>query len=99
MTSRGQCPRGGGACECLHPPPFKKSCIPAWVGGGMSCAAPGPALALDATHGDTWGYGYMWIHVDTWGCMGVHGIHVDTWGYMGIYIYIYLYIYIYVVYI
>ena len=19
MTSRGQCPRGGGACECLHP--------------------------------------------------------------------------------
>ena len=22
MTSRGQCPRGGGgACECLHPPP------------------------------------------------------------------------------
>ena len=21
MTSRGQCPRGGGgACECLHPP-------------------------------------------------------------------------------
>ena len=21
MTSRGQCPRGGGACECLHPTP------------------------------------------------------------------------------
>ena len=21
MMSRGQCPRGGGACECLHPPP------------------------------------------------------------------------------
>ena len=20
MTSHGQCPRGGGACECLHPP-------------------------------------------------------------------------------
>ena len=50
MTSRGQCPRGGGACECLHPPPFRKSCLRAWVGGGaMSCAAPGPALALDAT--------------------------------------------------
>ena len=27
MTSRGQCPRGGGACECLDPPPFRKSCI------------------------------------------------------------------------
>ena len=26
MTSRGQCPRGGCACECLHPPPpFRKS--------------------------------------------------------------------------
>ena len=31
MTSRGQCPRGGGACECL-PPPFRKSCIRAWIG-------------------------------------------------------------------
>ena len=31
MTSRGQCPRGG-ACECLHPPPFRKSCIRAWIG-------------------------------------------------------------------
>ena len=29
MTSRGQCPRGGGACECLDPP-FRKSCIRAW---------------------------------------------------------------------
>ena len=76
---------GGGACECLHPPPFRKSCIRAWVGGGaMSCAAPGPALALDAT-------AYMWIHGDTWGYIG---IHVDIWGCMGIYIYIYIYIYI-----
>ena len=32
MTSRGQCSRGGGACECLHPPPpFRKSCIRACV--------------------------------------------------------------------
>ena len=22
MTSRGPCPRGEGACECLHPPGF-----------------------------------------------------------------------------
>ena len=21
MTSHGHCPRGEGACECLHPPP------------------------------------------------------------------------------
>ena len=28
MTSRGQCPKGVCACECLHPPPpFRKSCI------------------------------------------------------------------------
>ena len=33
MTAPGQCPRGGGgAWECLHPPPppFMKSCIRAW---------------------------------------------------------------------
>ena len=28
MTSRGQCPRGGGACECLHPPPFQEILYP-----------------------------------------------------------------------
>ena len=33
---------GGGACECLHP-------LQEIGKGGMSCAAPGPALALDAT--------------------------------------------------
>ena len=32
MTSRGQCPGGGGACECLHPPPpFRKSRIRACI--------------------------------------------------------------------
>ena len=37
MTSSGQCPRGGGgACECLHPPPpplqeilYPRACV-AW---------------------------------------------------------------------
>ena len=29
MTSRGQCPRGGGgACECLHPPPLQEILYP-----------------------------------------------------------------------
>ena len=42
----------------------------------MSCAAPGPAMALDAT-------GYMGIHVDTCGYMWIYGC---------MYIYIYIYI-------
>ena len=28
MTSRGQCPRGGGACECLDPPPLQEILYP-----------------------------------------------------------------------
>ena len=28
MTLRGQCPRGGGACECLHPPPLQEILYP-----------------------------------------------------------------------
>ena len=101
---------GGGACECLHAP-LQEILYPRLGrgGGGMSCAAPGPALALDAT-------GYMWIHVDTCGYMGIYGdiyvdicgymgIHVDTWGYMGIYggtwgyMGIYICVYIYSIYI
>ena len=45
----------------------------------MSCAAPGPALALDAT-------GYMGIHVDTCGYMWIYGCM-----YICICIYIYIY--------
>ena len=31
MTSRGQCPRGGGACEWLHPPPLQEILYPPGV--------------------------------------------------------------------
>ena len=81
MMSRGQCPRGCVLVNVFTPPPPPPSGNPVsapGLGGGMSCAAPRPALALDATE-------YMWIHVDTCEYMG---IHVDIWGYMGIYIYI-----------
>ena len=50
MTSRGQCPRGGGcACECLHPPPpFRKSCIRACV----------PPIQVQTPPPPTWMAGY-----------------------------------------
>ena len=53
MTSRGQCPRG--VLVNVSPPPsgnLVSSPVggrPVGGGGGMNCAAPGPALALDAT--------------------------------------------------
>ena len=90
MTSRGQCPRGGGgACECLHPP-LQEILYPPWVGGGHELCCPGarPGSRRHSIHGDTWGY--MWIHGDTWGYIWIHG---DTWGYMGIHGDIWVYVY------
>ena len=46
MMSRGQCPRGGGACDCLHPPPPSGNPVSApvlidvyfqWLTGSYRC--------------------------------------------------------------